>query len=161
MEVINCTTAIYVKDIEVSKNFYSNIMNLAVDQDLDKYVLYKVGFAIWQLEESHMVAQKIGLSHTEDQSVQRFELFFETWNLMEVYGRLKGKNVEFLHGIHEETWGQLTIRFYDPDHHLIEVGEFQEQFVNRMYKEGKIAEEIMAKTHMSYEKLKTLILGLK
>ncbi|RKX68718.1 hypothetical protein DRP43_05215, partial [candidate division TA06 bacterium] len=45
---------------------------------------------------------------------------------------IKSKNIEFLHEIHEEPWGQRTIRFFDPDNHLIEIGEPLPIFIKNM-----------------------------
>lgn len=32
-------------------------------------------------------------------------------------------DMKLLHDLHDEPWGQRTIRFFDPDDHLIEAGE--------------------------------------
>ena len=53
----------------------------------------------------------------------RFELCFETEEFDKFFQKLKSNNVRFLHEINTEIWGQRTIRFYDNDGHLIEVGE--------------------------------------
>jgi hypothetical protein len=31
--------------------------------------------------------------------------------------------VEYVHPLREQPWRQRVVRFYDPDHHIIEVGE--------------------------------------
>ncbi|NCU32068.1 MAG: hypothetical protein EOM23_03850 [Candidatus Moranbacteria bacterium] len=46
----------------------------------------------------------------------------------EAFEKLKSDGVEFLHKIQEKPWGQKTIRFFDPDRHLIEIGEVLKMF---------------------------------
>lgn len=130
MDIFNCSTALFVKDIEISKLFYINVLGFAVRHDFGKNIIFENGVAIWEIEPSHIIPQKLGTERLMDRSVNKFELYFETENLAEVYDRLKAMNVEFLHGIHKENWGQNTIRFYDPDHHLIEVGDSMNMFLN-------------------------------
>jgi hypothetical protein len=57
----------------------------------------------------------------------------------------------------EEPWGQRTIRFYDPDNNLIEVGETLEKFVGRMALSGMKLEEISAKTTIPIPIVKRLL----
>jgi len=105
----------------------------------------------------HIIPDKIGLDKIRDYSVSRFELYFETNNIVQDFNDLKSKNVKFLHEIHEEIWGQQTIRFFDPDNHLIEIGESMEQFVSRFYKQGLTIEQISARTNVPVEEVKRLI----
>ena len=76
---------------------------------------------------------------------------------MQDYKDLKSKNVLFLHEIHEEIWGQQTIRFFDPDNHLSETGGSMEQFVSRFYKQGLTIEQVSTRTHVPVEEVKRLI----
>lgn len=70
-------------------------------------------------------------SGTAAQSVSRFEIVFETDDIDLVNKKLKENNVKLLHETNTEIWGQRTIRFYDPDGHLIEVGEAIPVFLKR------------------------------
>ena len=51
-----------------------------------------------------------------------------------------------LHDLLEEPWGQRTIRFYDPDNNLIEVGETLETFIRRYYDSGLSLQEVSERT---------------
>lgn len=146
LTVENCSIALFVKDIEISKHFYIDILGLSVSLDFGKNVIFQNGFAIWEIRDSHIIPATLGIDKIRDDSVNRFELYFETENLAQVYSILKEKNVRFLHGIHEESWGQQTIRFFDPDNHLIEIGESMKQFVGRFYDEGLSIEAIAKHT---------------
>jgi catechol 2,3-dioxygenase-like lactoylglutathione lyase family enzyme len=157
MNLKNLSIALFVKDIEVSKNFYVNILQQQINLDFGKNVIFKSGFTIWEINESHIIPVKIGISEISNNKVNRFELYFETENIQEIWTTLKKKNIKFLHEIHEEPWGQCTIRFFDPDNHLIEVGESMEQFVGKYYKKGMTVEQVSAKTSVPISEIKRLL----
>jgi catechol 2,3-dioxygenase-like lactoylglutathione lyase family enzyme len=157
MELKNCSAALFVKDIETSKDFYIGILGMSIDLDFGKNVIFNNGFAIWEIQNNHIIPATLGLDKISDPKVNRFELYFETENLSEIYKRLKNKNVEFLHEIHEEPWGQMTVRFFDPDNHLIEIGESMRQFVCRFYNQGLTIEQVSKRTSVPVEVIKKLI----
>jgi catechol 2,3-dioxygenase-like lactoylglutathione lyase family enzyme len=157
MDIKNGSTALFVKDIEASKHFYRDVLGLAIDLDFGKNVIFKNGFAIWEIRDNHIIPANLGLDKICDVSVNRFELYFETENLAGVFAILKCKNVRFLHDIHEESWGQQTIRFFDPDNHLIEIGESMKQFVCRFFKQGLAMDEISIRTGVPVEEVRRLI----
>jgi catechol 2,3-dioxygenase-like lactoylglutathione lyase family enzyme len=153
----NCSTALFVKDIEVSKDFYTNILQFSVEMDFGKNIIFKNGVTIWEIQTGHLIPTHLGYTKITDPSVNRFELYFETDNLTQTFDALKSKNVRFLNEIHEEVWGQRTIRFFDPDNHLIEVGETLKQFVCRFFNQGLTVEEISQRTHIPAEEVRRLI----
>jgi catechol 2,3-dioxygenase-like lactoylglutathione lyase family enzyme len=153
----NGSPALFVKDIEVSKQFYQEVLGLSIDLDFGKNVIFKSGFAIWEIRDSHIIPANLGLDKISDTSVNRFELYFETENLSRVFSVLKSKNVRFLHEIHEESWGQQTIRFFDPDNHLIEIGESMKQFVGRFFNQGFSPGDISNRTGIPVEEVNRLI----
>jgi catechol 2,3-dioxygenase-like lactoylglutathione lyase family enzyme len=157
MDLKNSSTALFVRDIEISKDFYLEVLGLSIDLDFGKNVIFKNGFAIWEIQDTHIIPSKLGINKISDNSVNRFELYFETENLSQIYSILKNKNVRFLHEIHEETWGQQTIRIFDPDNHLIEIGESMKHFVGRYFREGLTIEIISKRTGIPIEEVKRLI----
>lgn len=157
MDLINMSIALFVKDIEISKNFYINLLQQQIELDFGKNVIFKAGFTIWEIDDRHMIPGKVGLDKIRDNSVNRFELYFETKNIFQDFTELKSKNVRFLHEIHEENWGQQTIRFFDPDNHLIEIGESMEQFVGRIYQQGLTLDQVSVRTHVPVEEVKRLL----
>lgn len=142
-----------MKDIERSKEFYVNQLGFTVECDFGTNIVLKGGFALWQVKEDHAIPQTLGVANTLNRSSNRFELYFETENLQEIYQALKDAHVDFLHEVHEEEWGQHTIRFFDPDRHLIEVGESMRQFVRRLHGSGLTAEAVSAKTGIALEEV--------
>lgn len=148
MTLQNLVSVLFVNDIEISKNFYSNVLRQQISLDFGTNVIYKSGFAIWQIRDNHIIPGKLGLDKTQDKSVNRFELCYETDDIDKVYNDLKKNNVKFLHELTEEIWGQKTIRIFDPDNHLIEIGETLEQFVLRFYKQGMTIKQVSERTHV-------------
>jgi hypothetical protein len=65
--------------------------------------------------------------------------------------------VEFLHEIREQPWGQRVMRFYDPDLHIVEVGETMESVVLRYHGTGMSIKEISNKTSMPEEFVERVI----
>ncbi len=159
MDIHNCSTALFVKNIEISKIFYTNTLQLPVRLDFGKNIILQNGLTLWEINKSHIISTSLGVEKITDGSCNRFELYFETDHLEEVYADLIKNGVQFIHEIHEESWGQQTIRFFDPDNHLIEVGESMKLFVTRIYNQGLSVEQVSEKTHVPAEEVKRLIEG--
>jgi catechol 2,3-dioxygenase-like lactoylglutathione lyase family enzyme len=157
MDLKNCSTALFVKDIEDSKKFYSEILGLSIQLDFGKNVIYSCGFAIWEIQNSHIIPSVLGVNNISNSRINRFELYFETETLPQDYEHLKKNNIPFLNEIHEEPWGQRTIRFFDPDKHLIEIGESMKQFITRFHNLGMTIEEIYKKTSVPTEEITRLL----
>ncbi|HBN08964.1 MAG TPA: lactoylglutation lyase [Cyanobacteria bacterium UBA8530] len=85
----------------------------------------------------------------------RMELYFESESIGEMDELLQKEGVEFLHGIVEQPWGQRVLRFYDPDGHVVELGETMESVVKRFHGQGLADEEIVRRTSMPLEFVST------
>ena len=51
------------------------------------------------------------------------ELYFEETDMDTFLSHLQNRGVSYVHPPLEHSWGQRAVRFYDPDRHIIEVGE--------------------------------------
>ena len=65
--------------------------------------------------------------------------------------------VEFLHELKTEPWGQQTFRFFDPDHHLVEIGERMEAFITRVFEESGSVEATCQRTGVPEETVRTFL----
>ncbi len=157
MDLGKCSTALFVKDIEASRKFYTDVLGLFIDLDFGKNVIFKNGFAIWEIQDKHIITKSLGPDRISDPEYNRFELYFETEDITGIFMTLKNKNIKFLHEIHEEPWGQHTIRFFDPDNHIIEIGESMRQFVTRLYYQGLTIEQLSRRTSVPLEEVKRLV----
>ncbi len=156
MNLTNLMPVLLVKDAKKSCEFYAGVLGLTVISDFGGLNYgFKEGLAIWQLMDDNIIPQKLGLDNILDtNATSRFEMCFETTDLDNVYETLKKYGVKFLHEINTEVWGQRSIRFYDPDGHLIEVGEAMHIFVARIFEEeGKNVEAAAKRMFMQPEAL--------
>jgi catechol 2,3-dioxygenase-like lactoylglutathione lyase family enzyme len=115
---------IFVKDMQVSKAFYTEVLGLKVVQDYGTIILFENHLAIHQAQALAVTIWKAEAPSGADQPQgrQNLLLYFETPTLEETFTRLQDK-VKLIHPIERQAWGQLVFRFYDPDGHAIEIGE--------------------------------------
>ena len=69
------------------------------------------------------------------------EVYFEEDDFDKFADKLKKCKVKYVHPIKEHTWGQRVVRFYDPDKHIIEVGESMKEVCNRFLDSGMTPEQ--------------------
>jgi len=152
------SSVLFVRDIEVSKKFYTEVLNQEIIMDFGRNVSFESGFAIWEIWDEHIIPRT--LKEKVNSGGNSFELYFETPDIVETERILVESNVSFIHNIIEEPWGQNTLRFFDPDGHIIEIGETLESFVKRFHDSGMDPGEIFKRTSIPVDDVKR-ILGLK
>lgn len=59
--------------------------------------------------------------------------------------RLSGLAVDYVHPVREHAWGQRVVRLYDPDRHIIEVGESLKAVCRRFLDSGLTPEQTAAR----------------
>jgi catechol 2,3-dioxygenase-like lactoylglutathione lyase family enzyme len=141
---------IVVNNMKTSRNFYENVLNQKVQFDFGENVSFEGGFAI------HLKSHFSDLINTNENAIiqrsNNFELYFEEEDLDSFLQKLKDfDSVEYVHGLKEQTWGQRVVRFYDPDKHIVEVGEPMESVVKRLLSKGLSIEETAKRTSMPEE----------
>lgn len=146
---------IVVKDIKRSRSFYENILGQKVEYDFGENVAFEGGFAI-HLEDHYARLLNIENDNILTKS-NNFELYFESDDIESVFIALKKENTAFIHQIKDQPWGQRVMRFYDPDFHVIEIGETMEAVVLRFYGAGLSIEEICKKSSMPEEFVRNTI----
>ena len=115
---------IVVNDIEKSKDFYHELFGLNVVNDFDGNMVLTEGLVlqekrIW--DELTSIESKIGEADAELYFVENdFDLFLSK---LEKYEEENPGIIRYLNKPMTHSWGQRVVRFYDPDGHLIEVGE--------------------------------------
>ncbi|MDR2914447.1 MAG: glyoxalase/bleomycin resistance/dioxygenase family protein [Tannerella sp.] len=147
MDLRNCTPVLFVKNAQTARQFYESLLEMKVKADFGGLnIVFEEGFAVWQIMNENIIPQTLGSDNITNRDLtSRFEMCFETEDLDNVYKTLKDNNIKFLHEVNVELWGQRTIRFYDPDGHLVEVGEAMHVFIRRIYKEENYDIEATAK----------------
>lgn len=118
---------IVVKDIEISKKFYQDLFGLQVLTDFGKNVILTEGLV---LQEKSLWEEFVQRKVIPGGNVM--ELYFEHNDLEAFAKKLEESEyeIQYINRLMEHEWGQRVIRFYDPDMHVIEVGESLE-YVSR------------------------------
>ncbi|MFO7844334.1 MAG: VOC family protein [Bacteroidales bacterium] len=154
MEINFHSTVIFVQDIEISKKFYCDILKQTIIEDFGAVITLKNGLSLWQIPKKHPLKNEFYAAHKGNRSM---EICFETEKIDEIVEQIKLKKIPKLHDLTEEPWGQRTIRFFDPDKNLVEIGETLPVFINRMKNNGLSADEINQKTGVPVKKIDDLI----
>ena len=137
------SSVLFVINIEVSKQFYCDILTQEVDTDFGNSISLKNGLSLWQISDWHFLNKDF---YNKNNVNKALELYFETEDIYQTVDIINSKSIPKHHDLIEESWGQKTIRIYDPDNNLIEIGEKLESFIKRMYNEGLNIEQINKKS---------------
>ncbi|MCL1811283.1 MAG: VOC family protein [Methanomassiliicoccaceae archaeon] len=132
-------TMITVSDINKSRKFYEELFGLEAVQDFGINVSFSCGISIQQNYEliSNIPKEKI-LKESNN-----MELYFEEKDFDGFIAKLKKcPNIKYMHDVMVQGWGQRTIRFYDPDGHIIGVGEDMGAVVRRFLGNGMSMEQV-------------------
>lgn len=70
------------------------------------------------------------------------ELYFEEDEFDQWLERAEAFDLTYLHPVREHAWGQRVVRFYDPDRHVIEVGENMDAVCQRFLDSGMPPEQV-------------------
>ncbi|MGM9535513.1 MAG: VOC family protein, partial [Intestinibacter sp.] len=134
------STLIAVSDLEKSKRFYQDVLELDIIADFGANVTLTGGVVLQTLE-----TWKQFINKNEEQIIFKnnsMELYFEEDDMNKFIEKLnKFKDIVFVHELIEHSWGQRVVRFYDPDMHIIEVGENISMVVKRFIQSGLSIEE--------------------
>lgn len=132
------STLIAVKEMEKSKQFYHDVLGLNVVADFGANVTLDGGVVLQTLDtwKSFIRTDKIVLPNNAG------ELYFEEDDMDAFCNHLKSFTISYVHELFEHRWGQRVVRFYDPDKHIVEVGEKLDAVVLRFVEQGLSAEEI-------------------
>lgn len=137
-------------DIARSKQFYQDLFNLEIQLDIGALVTFVGGITLWE-KNTAMPLLYPGVKEVSNPEKPAQELYFETDEIVEFVSVLAEKKVRLLHEIQVTPWNQRTVRFFDPDGNLIEMGESMDHIVRQMAKEGLSPEKISEKTWMPIE----------
>jgi len=138
-------TLLVVKDIDASRRFYQDLLTRTVILDLGAYVVFDGGFCLLTEERWSEFLGHDPVSFGYGNNV--CQLAFEDDDIDAFVAHLrKFPDIKMLTPLKEYAWGQRSIRFYDPDGHVIEVGESMTVVVKRFLRLGLSIEETMQKS---------------
>ncbi|MDO4520811.1 MAG: VOC family protein [Erysipelotrichaceae bacterium] len=121
-----------VTDIGKSVEFYRNVLGLDVILDFGANKTLTGGLCLQTLEtyKDFIGTDRITFG------ANNAEIYFEEDDFDGFAEKLKQLEIEYVHPVTEHSWGQRAVRFYDPDHHIIEVGENIEMVCRRFLESG-------------------------
>ncbi len=143
-------TLIAVKNMEESKKFYHDILNMNVIGDFGANVQLDGGLFLQTLDTwgSFINNKEVHLKNNAG------ELYFEVPDIDEFDKKLQVANIEYVHELQEHNWGQRAVRFYDPNHHIIEVAEEISMVAKRFFQNGMAVEQVAKRMDVPVEYVK-------
>ena len=150
------STVIITDNFEVMKTFYLELLKQQIEFDFGNCIGFKGGLSLWELRPEYPIAQHLGRTYSKLGN-KNLEICFESDEFADVVTELNKQEIKYLHQVAEETWGQMTVRFFDPENNLIEIGETIPCFVKRFHKQGMTEEEVSKRTSVPLELVKKYI----
>ena len=124
-----------VTDMDKSVEFYKKVLGLHVIMDFGANKTLTGGLCLQTLETWREIF--FGGRDTE--------LYFEEDDFDKFSEKLEKFDLGYIHPIKEHAWGQRVVRFYDPDWHIIEVGENMKVVCKRFLDSGMTPEQVAAR----------------
>jgi catechol 2,3-dioxygenase-like lactoylglutathione lyase family enzyme len=147
-------TVISVNDIGASRRFYEDMFGLIVFQDYGRNISFVGGLSLMQDFDWLIKVPKEKVLKGSN----NIELYFEEEDFDGFMKKLGADpNIEYLHDVIEQPWGQRAIRFYDPDQHIIEVGEDMKAVIKRFLNSGLSMEETAERMNVKVTDLEILL----
>lgn len=145
---------IAVKDVKLSKKFYQDLFGLEVFQDYG----INISFGGLSLQQEFDWLLNIPKEKILKEP-HNMELYFEEDDFDGFIRKLEQyKDIHYMgDGVKEASWGQRSIRFYDLDGHIIEVGENMKMVVRRFLDSGLSMDETSERMDVSISDLETLL----
>lgn len=133
-------TLLAVRDMKKSKQFYHDVLGLEIVADFGANVTLTGGIA---LQTADTWAKFICRGNDEIIFQNNAtELYFEEDQIDDFAAKLSTfPDLSYVHSMLEHPWGQRVVRFYDPDKHIIEVGENIKSVCRRFLDSGMTEEQ--------------------
>lgn len=146
---------IAVKDIKLARKFYEDLFGLEAFQDYGINVSFSCGLSLQQEFDWLLKIPKEKIV----EKPHNMELYFEEDDFDAFIETLRQyPHIQYLGDVTEQPWGQRTVRFYDLDGHVIEVGENMKAVVKHFLNSGMTMEETSARMNVSVSDLEVLLL---
>ena len=142
-----------VADVKAARGFYEDLFGLEVCQDYGINVSFTCGLSLQQEFDWLVGLPKESVLKKSN----NIELCFEEEDFDGFLKKLERMPDIVSLGVVEHGWGQRVVRFYDPDGHLIEVGEQMKRVVGRFLSAGMSMEQAAERMDVSMGDLKKLL----
>jgi catechol 2,3-dioxygenase-like lactoylglutathione lyase family enzyme len=142
------STVLITRRLEAMKDFYIRLLGQGVRFDFGSCITLESALTLWEPRVEYVLSKALEGKFGANSGL---EVCFETENFDAEAARIKASGVALLHDIEEEAWGQRTLRFFDPDGNIVELGESIPCFCRRMSASGLSDAEVAKKTGVSEE----------
>lgn len=147
---------IVVTNMKESKEFYCKVLGLEVVTDFGANVTLTGGIALQTKDTWSNFINK-----NDNEIVfggNAAELYFEEEDFDSFIKKLNDiESINYVHNVIEHSWGQRVVRFYDPDKHIIEVGENMIVVVKRFINSGLSIEETALRMDVPVDYVKSCL----
>ena len=126
-----------VTDMDKTVEFYKRVLGLQIVTDFGANKTLTGGLSLQTLESYEDFIDTSDISFGGN----NFEIYFEDDDFDKFADNLRKCNVQYVHQVKEHSWGQRVVRFYDPDRHIIEVGENMKAVCKRFMDSGMTPEQ--------------------
>lgn len=142
-----------VSNLKRSRDFYEQLLRQKVKADFGENITFEGDFSLHLKNHYSSLIEDKEISFGGNNA----ELYFEYDDVGGIAEELSANGVEFIHPVREQPWRQKVMRFYDPDRHIIEIGESMENLCLRLLREGKTEKEVSRITYMPIEFVQSII----
>lgn len=156
MELRAGSVLFVVRDLKKSLEFYRNVLGLKIVNDFGTNVVLTGGLALQTLESW---AGFLGKTPADIRfGGAEAELYYEADDFDAFLKVLEQHpETELVHPVQEHRWGQRAVRLYDPDRHIIEVGESMAKVARRFLDGGLSVEGVARRMDVSLEYVRELL----
>ena len=146
---------IAVNNVKLAQKFYEDLFGLDVFQDYGINIAFGCGISLQQEFDRIVGIPK----ETILRKTHNMELYFEDDEFDDFLIKLKRyADIQYVNGgVKEAAWGQRSIKFYDLDGHIIEVGEDMKIVVKRFLDLGMSIEDTSKRMDVSVSDLMKLL----
>ena len=121
MPVQFCNPIVFVQDMEASKAFYHNLLGIEIKEDFDSFVLLEGNLGLHRADVFYDYLKKPYSG--EAMGRDNLDLYFTSDHLPELQQRLIDAGFEVFFPLQQTAWGETLFRVYDPDRHIVEIGD--------------------------------------
>ncbi|RPJ01413.1 MAG: glyoxalase [Chloroflexi bacterium] len=153
------SAVLFVRDMAASRHFYEHLLCQKVDMNFGVNVGYVGGLSLWDVQAAAEVVFHRAPDGGTALGRDNLEIYFETEDLEAMLQLLTTAGVKLVHPIVEHPWAQRALRAYDPDGHIVELGEPMQATVRRLAAGGLSKEEIQGRTYMPLPAIEQMLAG--
>jgi len=124
MKLTHIDTILMVENIATSKKFYHDTLGLEILEDWQTMLIFKNRLALHQASELQPTQETQKFIQPGACGHGNVVIYLQSDDLEGCFQQLQAAGVEIIHGIISLPWERL-FRIYDPDRHVIEIGESQ------------------------------------